>query len=53
MALMAMAGPILPGKLDRWQELKAQLMGPCRDAYRASRRRMGVQEHSFLQQSGD
>jgi hypothetical protein len=51
MALMAMAAPILPGKLDQWQELKAQLMGPRRDAYLASRRRMGVQEQSFLQRT--
>jgi hypothetical protein len=51
MAMMAMAAPILPGKLDRWQELKAQLMGPRRDEYEASRRRMGVHEHSFLQRT--
>ena len=51
MALMAMAAPILPGKLDQWQELKAQLMGPRRDAYEASRKRMGVQEQSFLQRT--
>jgi len=51
MAMLAMAAPILPGKLDRWQELKAQLMGPRRDEYEASRRRMGVQEQSFLQRT--
>jgi hypothetical protein len=51
MAMMAMAAPILPGKLDRWQELKAQLMGPRRDEYEASRRRLGVHEHSFLQRT--
>ena len=48
MALMAMAAPILPGKLDQWQEMKAQMMGPRRDAYEASRRRIGLQEQSFL-----
>jgi hypothetical protein len=48
---MAMAAPILPGKLDQWQEMKAQMMGPRRDAYEASRRRVGVQEQSFLQRT--
>jgi hypothetical protein len=51
MALLAMAAPILPGKADQWQQLKAQLMGPRRDAYEASRWRIGVQEHSFLQRT--
>ncbi len=51
MAMLAMAAPILPGKFDQWQQLKAQLMGPRRDAYEASRKRMGVQERSFLQRT--
>ncbi len=50
MAMMAMAVPVLPGKLDEWRQFSAELMGPRRAEYEASRRRMGVRsEHSFLQ----
>jgi hypothetical protein len=44
---MAMVMPILPGKFDQWQQFNAQLMGARRDAYLASRRRIGVHEQSF------
>ncbi len=49
MAMMAMAIPILPGKLDEWRQFAADLMGPRRAEYEASRRRLGVREHTFLQ----
>jgi hypothetical protein len=49
MALMAMAFPILPGKTDQWRRFAAELVGSRRDAYVASRQRLGVHERAFLQ----
>jgi len=49
MALMAMAIPILPGKTDQWRRFVAELAGPRRSEYVASRQRLGVHERSFLQ----
>lgn len=34
--------PILPGKLDEWKALMAEIQGPRQEEYRRSRERMGV-----------
>ena len=49
MSIVAMAMPILPGKLEEWRRFSGELMGARHGAYEASRRRLGVREHSFLQ----
>ena len=49
MALLAMAIPILPGKTDQWRRFVAELAGPRRGEYVASRQRLGVHERAFLQ----
>ena len=51
MALMAVAIPILPGKTDAWREWVEELNGPRRQEFVDSRRRAGVRERTFLQQS--
>jgi LmbE family N-acetylglucosaminyl deacetylase len=51
MALTAIAVPILPGKTEAWHRFVAELKGPRRAEYRAARRRLGVRERIFLQQS--
>jgi hypothetical protein len=49
MALMAVAVPILPGKTDQWRQFIAQLNGPRRAEFEASRRRLGIHERAFFQ----
>ena len=49
MPLMAVAFPILPGKTDEWRAWMADLNGPRRDEFQASRRAAGVHERTFLQ----
>ena len=49
MALMAAAFPILPNKTADWQAFIDELNGPRRSEFAESRRRMGVQERTFLQ----
>ena len=51
MALLAMAIPIVPGKVQQWWDFTNQLNGPRHGDYEASRRRMGVHERVFLQSS--
>jgi hypothetical protein len=48
-ALMAVAFPILPGKTADWQSFIDELNGPRRADFADSRRRLGVQERTFLQ----
>ena len=48
-ALLALAVPILPGKLDRWRAVMHDLAGPRRDDWRSQRRRLGLRERLFLQ----
>ncbi|MFE0510520.1 ester cyclase [Streptomyces sp. NPDC058964] len=43
--------PLLPGKGDRWAEVQAELAGPRRLAYEASRRRVGIVQESFAVQN--
>jgi hypothetical protein len=49
MALLVMAVPILPGKEAQWRRFLDELNGTRSGDYRASRRRLGVRERSFLQ----
>lgn len=51
MALIAVAFPILPGKTKEWKEFIAQLNGPKRAEFVASRERVGAQERTYLQQT--
>ena len=47
--MLAMAFPIVPGKTEQWQKFAAQLKGPRRADFVASRKRLGVRERTFLQ----
>ncbi|MBI3979487.1 MAG: hypothetical protein HY331_14995 [Chloroflexi bacterium] len=49
MALLAFAAPVLPGKTEQWRRFAEELMGPRRNDYVASRRRLGVRERAFFQ----
>ena len=48
-AMLAMAVPILPGKLDQWRAVMQDLTGSRGDDWRAQRRRLGLRERLFLQ----
>ena len=50
MASMAFALPLPPGKTEEWRRGAADLLGPRRAVYEASRRRLGVTvERAYLQ----
>ncbi|HEV8247331.1 MAG TPA: hypothetical protein VGP93_16245 [Polyangiaceae bacterium] len=49
MALLAMSIPIMLGKTAEWQKFAAELKGPRRADFVASRKRLGVRERTFLQ----
>jgi hypothetical protein len=49
MALMAVAFPIVPGKADDWKRFIAELNGPRRAEFVASRKGIGARERTFLQ----
>jgi len=51
MALMAIALPILPGKTQEWRDFIAEVNGSRYDEFADSRRRAGVHERTFLQQT--
>ena len=51
MPLMAAAFPILPGKTAEWRTFMEQLNGPRHEEFVESRRRLGVRERTFLQQT--
>ena len=52
MASMAFALPLTPGKTEEWRRWSAELLGPRRAEYEASRRRLGVTvERAYLQQT--
>jgi hypothetical protein len=51
MALIAFAAPILPGKRSQWDAFIAQITGPRRAEFNASRQRHGVHERTFLQET--
>jgi hypothetical protein len=49
MAMLAMAFPIPAGKTEQWKTFMAELMGPRKGEFAASRRSLGVRERTFLQ----
>ena len=51
MALIALALPILPGKTPEWRKFIDEVNGPRYQEFADSRRRAGVHERTFLQQT--
>ena len=51
MALTALAIPILPGKTPEWRTFMEELTGTRQQEFAESRRRAGVHERTFLQQT--
>jgi hypothetical protein len=51
MPLMAVALPILPGKTPEWRAWMEELHGTRQAEFAESRRRAGVHERTFLQQT--
>ena len=51
MPMMAVAFPILPGKTAEWRTFVDDLNGSRREEFVESRRRVGVHERTFLQQT--
>lgn len=51
MPLMAAAFPILPGKTPEWRAWMEEINGPRREEFVESRRRVGLQERTFLQET--
>ncbi len=49
--LFAAAFPILPGKTDEWRSFIEEVNGPRQAEFAESRRRAGVHERTFLQQT--
>jgi hypothetical protein len=49
--MLALAVPILPGKLDQWRAVAHELARPRHAAWQAQRRRLGLRERLFLQQT--
>src|SRR5713226_5335704 len=46
----AFAAPIVPGKLEAWKRMVADLKGPRRKEYQVSRKKMGIEhERAWLQ----
>jgi Family of unknown function (DUF6176) len=50
-SVLAMAFPILPGKTEAWRTWMAELNGPRHEGFIGSRRRAGLHEQTFLQQT--
>jgi len=48
---MALAIPILPGKTPEWRAFMEEVNGPRQAEFAESRRRVGVHERTFLQQT--
>ena len=51
MSVMAVTFPILPGKTPEWRTWMTELNGPRHEDFVDSRRRAGVHERTFLQQT--
>ena len=51
MAMMAIALPILPGKTPEWRTFMEEVTGPRFQEFADSRKRAGVHERTFLQQT--
>lgn len=51
MALIAVAMPVIPGKEAGWQQFVDEINGPRKQQFEESRRRAGVHERTFAQQT--
>ena len=51
MSVLAMAFPILPGKTAAWRTWMAELNGPRHEDFVGSRKRAGLHEQTFLQET--
>lgn len=51
MSMIALGAPILPGKREQWEAFIAEIAGPRRSEFNASRQRHGVRERTFLQET--
>ena len=51
MPMLALAIPILPGKTPEWRGWMEEVNGPRQAEFAESRRRAGVHERTFLQQT--
>jgi uncharacterized protein DUF6176 len=52
MASLAFALPLTPGKTEEWKRWSAEMLGPRRAEYEASRRRLGITvERAYLQRT--
>jgi hypothetical protein len=51
MTLIALAIPILPGKTPEWRKFMEEVNGPRQQEFADSRRRAGLHERTFLQQT--
>ena len=49
MALLAITFPISAGKTEHWKKFIAEMKGPRKAEFDASRRKLGVRERTFLQ----
>jgi len=49
MAMFAMAVPLLPGKTEQFQRFIGELKGARFAEFKASRKKLGVRERTFLQ----
>ena len=47
--MFAMAIPLLPNKVEEWKKFSHELLGPRKEAFIASRKKLGVRERTFLQ----
>jgi hypothetical protein len=48
-AMLPLAVPIVPGKLDQWRAVMRDLAGPRRAEWQAQRRQLQMRERIFLQ----
>lgn len=51
MSLIAFVAPILPGKREQWEAFVAEISGPRRADFNASRQRVSLHERTFLQET--
>src|SRR5690349_24781096 len=47
--MLAMAVPILEGKEEKWQDFAGELSGNRKEEFKASCKRLGIRERTFLQ----
>jgi hypothetical protein len=53
MAMVVLAAPVPAEKVQQHQQMLAEINGPRRAEYEASRQRAGLHERGFIQQSPD